>query len=126
MNTIKWILPALLALVFASNTFAGHHSHQYKSGHQHSKHKHAVHKAEHRYRDAYRKPAEHHQHQKNYENHPGYKVYRSGKHHTAYRDDRRYDHRYEHRLSYDYDRRDTYRLIAGAIVLNEVLHHVHH
>ena len=126
MNTIKWILPALLVLVFASNTFAGHHSHQYKSGHQHSKNKHAVHKAEHRYRNAHHKPTEYHQHQQNYEKQPGYKVYRSGKHRTAYRDDRRYDHRYEHRLSYDYDRRDTYRLIAGAIVLNEVLHHVHH
>ena len=130
MNTIKWILPALLSLVFASNSFAGHHSHQYKSGHPHSKNKYAVHKAGHHYREAHHKPAEHHQHQQNYEKHPGYKVYRSGKHRTAYRDDRRYDHRYkhryEHRLSYDYDRRDTYRLIAGAIVLNEVLHHVHH
>ena len=126
MNTMKWILPTLLSLVFASNTFAGQHSHQDKSGHQHSKHQHTVPKAGHHCREAHHKPAEYHQHQQNYENHPGYKVYRSGKHRTAYRDDHRYDHRYEDRLSYDYDRRDTYRLIAGAIVLNEVLHHVHH
>lgn len=122
MNTIKWLLPALLSLVFASNTFAGHHSHQNMSRHENSKHKHVVYIAGHHRHDVQHKPAEYHQHQQNYEKHSGFKVYRSGKHRQSYRD----DHRYKHRLSYDYNRRDTYRLIAGAIVLNGILHHVHH
>ncbi|MBQ0721036.1 MAG: hypothetical protein KBT88_03625 [Gammaproteobacteria bacterium] len=139
MAVSKQLFAALLTLVFATSAFAEHKHHSgHKNQHKHAdKHrsahhqvtgKHLGHRAEQRYYDAHREPAVHQsqQHRQSYQRYPGRTVYRSVKRHSAHRDERRYDHGYEHRRSYSNERRDTYRLIAGAIVLNEVLHHIHH
>lgn len=136
MITPKLILTGLLALIFSTTAFADHkhqarhknqHHHQYqqKSTHHQVKNKHRGHKAERHYR-SHHESAEHYQHKQSYHRYPGRTVYRAVKHHPVHRDTDRYDRRYEHQLSYSDQRRDAYRLIAGTIVLNEVLHHLHH
>ena len=89
------------------------------------KHKDWGHKSERHYR-SHRRSVKHYQHQHSYYRYPGRTVYRTVKHYRAHRDSHRYNRRYEHRLSYNEQRRDAYRLIAGTIALNEVLHHLHH
>jgi len=121
MNVTRLILTALLPLVISAPTFAEHKHHsrdKHPRAYDHSKLKHSVRKADQHYHKRQHESVSHHQHKPSYQVYSDYTVYRSGNHHKH--------HRYEHQLSYNYDRRQTYRLIAGAIVLNEVLHHVHH
>ena len=121
MSVTRLILTALLPLVISAPTFAEHKHHsrdKHPRAYDHSKLKHSVRKADQHYHKRQYESASHHQHRPSYQVYSDYTVYRSGSRHKH--------KRYDHRLSYNYDRRETYRLIAGAIVLNEVLHHVHH
>lgn len=136
MPTTKLLLTGLLALVFTTTAFAEHkhdardkkqhqRQHQHQSPQYQVKYKHRGHKAERHY-SVHRESAGYYPQKQSYHRYSGRTVYRAVKHHPKHRDTHRYDRRYEHRLAYDYDRRDAYRLIAGTIVLNEVLHHLHH
>ena len=119
MNVTRLILAALLPVVISAPTFAEHKHHSLdKHPRAHHQLKHSVHKANQHYQIHQYDSVSHHQHKPSYQVYSDYTVYRSGSRHMH--------HRYDHRFSYNYDRRETYRLIAGAIVLNEVLHHVHH
>lgn len=139
MLTPKVVLTNLLALLFSTTVFAEYkhhvaHKNQYRHAYHHGKSLHqekskqwAAHKIERHYR-SHRGFVENNQkHQLSYHRHPGRTVYRAVKSHSTYRDTHHHD-RHDHRFSYEYeDRRyDAYRLIAGTIVLNEVLHHLHH
>lgn len=141
MAFTKWVLTGLLTLVFATTALAGHkhrdsHKNQYQpaGAHQQAKCKHGGHKAGHHanlhYLSAEHSQHKHGQYKQSYQRYPGRTVYRSVKYFPTYRDvqryERNYQRNYQHHLSYNYERRSTYRLIAGAMVLNEVLHHVHH
>ena len=137
MAITKLILTGLLTLVFATTALAEHkHRHSQKNQYQHpsahhqAKYKHGGHKAGH-HGSVHHQSAEHYQqkqeqHKYSYQRYPGRTVYRTVKYHPTYRDVQRYEYNYQHHLSYDDEHRSTYRLIAGAMVLNEVLHHVHH
>lgn len=141
MAFTKWVLTGLLTLVFATTALAGHkhrdsHKNQYQpaDAHQQAKCKHGGHKAGHHanlhYLSAEHSQHKHGQYKQSYQRYPGRTVYRSVKYYPTYRGvqryERNYQRNYQHHLSYDDERRSTYRLIAGAMVLNEVLHHVHH
>ena len=126
MFTTKLILTGLLALIISTTAFAEHkHQSQQRGVHHQVKFKAWGHKADRHYR-SHRRSAKHYHHKHNYHRYQGRTVYRTVKHYRAHRDSHRYNRRYEHRLSYNEQRRDAYRLIAGTIVLNEVLHHLHH
>ena len=156
MAITKWVLTGLLTLVFATTALAGHkhrdsHKNQYQpaGAHQQAKCKHGGHKAghhanlhylsaehyqykqeQHRHGQYKQEQHKHGQYKQSYQRYPGRTVYRSVKYYPTYRGvqryERNYQRNYQHHLSYDDERRSTYRLIAGAMVLNEVLHHVHH
>jgi len=137
MAITKLLLTGLLTLVFATTALAEHkHRDSHKNQYQHpstyhqAKYKHGGHKAGY-HSNIHPVSAEHYQHKHeqhkhSYQRYLGRTVYRTVKYHPTYHDLQRYERSYQHRLSYDDERRSTYRLIAGAMVLNEVLHHVHH
>lgn len=126
MFITKLILAGLLALIVSTTAFAEHkHQSQQRGVHHQVKYKDWGHKTERHYR-SHHGSAKHYQHKHSYHRYPDRTVYRTVKHHPAHRDSHRYDRRYGHRLSYNDQRPDAYRLIAGTIVLNEVLHHLHH
>lgn len=137
---------ALFSLMLSTTVFAGHqhpskhrqhhdhHQSKYKhsehdrseyrhSKFQHSTFKHSKYAHKHSYYGTEHRPTGH---ASNYYKHPGYKLYLSGKHHhhgerhVIYARDRHEHDRHIH------DRRELYGLVAGAIVLNEVLHHARH
>ncbi|OUS13247.1 hypothetical protein A9Q89_03230 [Gammaproteobacteria bacterium 53_120_T64] len=133
MNLTKLIAVVLLSTLFSISSYAKHphplnHQRATVSPHaeiyHHSVKRHAV---KHRY-SGYQSTHLYHQfhsessyqyqfrHHLNYRSYPGYKRYRSGK-------PRSLDSQ-QHRDN-DY-RRGNYRLIAGALVLSEALHHVRH
>ena len=142
MFTPKLILTSVL-LLFSSIVFAEHkhhvtHKNHYRDTHPQNRTLHqdkskqwAAHKIARHYRShhgsADKDQQYKHQHKQSYHRYPGRTVYRAVKSHSAYRDTHHHD-RHDHRFSYEYEdrRHDAYRLIAGTIVLNEVLHHLHH
>jgi len=118
----------LLSLVFSTAAFAGH---KQPSHHHQAKYQHPAHKLEHRHHKAgHEQSHPEYRHPQSVQVYSDYKVYRTVKHRSAHRHQPRYGYSdgYDdrRRLAYGTEWRDTYRLIAGAIVLNEVFHHVHH
>ena len=140
---------ALLSLMLSAAAFASHQHHskyRQQSAHHQAKYKHSEHdRSEYAHSTSKHSKVKHskyaHQRQyygiehrsalhssRNVYSHPGYKFYLSGKHHHgeryAARDRYEYDrHAYDR---HDQERREFYGLLVGAIVLNEVLHHVRH
>ena len=131
MRITSLVLLTLLSLVLPATVFAEHK----QPGHHHSvQNKHAVHKTEHHLHrgsdDSGDSESNHTiaQHPHSYQVYSNYKVYRTVKRGAAH-PKRHYGHNDphdEHRLAYDNVRHPAYRLIAGSIVLNEVLHHGRH